>query len=153
MATKISVEQAVERAQRVQDHRINAIRSLAHARQAVDIAREDAAALLAKAQREAADQVAAAEREDIKQYSAALAAGWSPDELRKVGFTQPDKTTRVHQRRTRKSATPAPKPAASDISSDQNAGVAAHVDGGTDSALETPPPWASRSSPDHLWTA
>lgn len=34
-------------------------------------------------------QIAAAERAEAEAWSAAITAGWSPVELRKLGFTQP----------------------------------------------------------------
>ena len=46
-----------------------------------------------------AEGLGAAEREDIRLYSAATKAGWSADELRKIGFDQPAKSRRVTQRR------------------------------------------------------
>lgn len=37
------------------------------------------------------------------QYSAAVSAGWSPDELRKIGYGEPDKKARTRKRATRRS--------------------------------------------------
>lgn len=79
---------------------MNAIRALAEARQALTQTQDDVAKRLAEVQRETAEQVAAAEHEDVRLYGAALAAGWSRDELRKIGFTEPAKRTRVRRSRT-----------------------------------------------------
>lgn len=103
MARELSVEEAVQRAQQLQEDRIGAIRGLAEARQNLADVREDAARRLADVQRETAEQIAAAEREDVKQYGAAQAVGWSADELRKVGYPEPDKKARVRKRQARKS--------------------------------------------------
>nr|QJS06050.1 hypothetical protein [Cryobacterium sp.] len=124
MAKELSVEEAVERAQRIQEERIGTIRGLAEARQALADVRESAARRLAEVERETAEQIAAAEREDVKQYGAAQAAGWSVEELRKVGYAEPDKKLRVRKRQSRKASTPARPDAATSAESDA-AGVAA----------------------------
>jgi hypothetical protein len=63
---------------------------------------------LAELQARIANRVGAAEREDIRAYNAAISAGWSADELRKIGFLEPDKKARVRRRSAR---TTAAKPA------------------------------------------
>ncbi|PPF83304.1 hypothetical protein C5E07_11470 [Pseudoclavibacter sp. RFBJ3] len=103
MARELSVEEAVQRAQQLQEDRIGAIRGLAEARQNLADTRDDAARRLAEVQRETAELIAAAEREDVKRYAAAQSAGWSADELRKVGYPEPEKKTRVRKRQARKS--------------------------------------------------
>ena len=57
------------------------------------------------AERETAQLVAAAEREDVLRYNAARSVGWSTEELRKVGYREPDKKTRVRKRQRRKIST------------------------------------------------
>lgn len=106
MAKELSVEEAIARARRVQDDRIESIRGLAEARQNVTDIREQAAQRVAEVQRETADLVAVAEREDVARYSAAQAAGWSVDELRKIGYGEPDKKARVRKRAARKPSAP-----------------------------------------------
>lgn len=108
MARTLTPEEAVERARRVQDERINAIRSLAEARQGLEDTRAEAARRLAEAQREAAEMVAAAERVDVKEYNAAIAAGWSPDELKKIGYPEPEKKARVRRKSSGRSRAPRP---------------------------------------------
>ena len=46
-----------------------------------------------------AELISAAERDDIRLYGAATKAGWSADELRKIGFDAPAKTRRVARKR------------------------------------------------------
>jgi len=53
---------------------------------------------------EPAGAVGAAERDDVRLYSAATKAGWTADELRKIGFDEPDKQRRVARRRQRGTA-------------------------------------------------
>ena len=101
MAKEPSVEEAIEAANRIQADRITAIRRVGEARQNLADVREAAARRLAEVERENAEQIAAAEREDVKQYNAAQAAGWSADELRKIGYPEPDKKARVRKRQTR----------------------------------------------------
>lgn len=38
------------------------------------------------------------EAADVKAVNAATAAGWTPDELRKIGFPEPEKKRRVRRR-------------------------------------------------------
>lgn len=107
MAKELSIEEVVERARRAQEDRLNAIRTLAEARQGVTDVREETNRELAELQARIAQRVGDAEREDVKAYNAALSAGWSPEELRKIGFTEPDKKARARRRAARKPATPA----------------------------------------------
>lgn len=68
---------------------------------------------LAELQARIAEQIAEAEREDVRAYNAAVSAGWTADELRKIGFSEPDKKVRARRRATRKPASrPAPDAAA-----------------------------------------
>lgn len=89
--------------------------------------RDETARELAELQASVAQRVGDAEREDVKAYNAALSAGWSSDELRKIGFGGPDKKVRAKRRAARKPAasgalaTPAPEPV--EVSAD-----AQHVD-------------------------
>lgn len=99
MADQLTVDQAVERAMRAQDAKIAAIRDLAEGRQTLAEVKETAARKLAELERQNAEQISAAERDDIRLYNAATKAGWSADELRKIGFDQPAKSRRVTQRR------------------------------------------------------
>lgn len=93
---------AVETAARaLLDDKIQAVRDLAHARQA----RTDKQAEL--------DQ---AERADAAAWAAAERAGWTPDELRRLGLDTPTRKTPGRPRRPRttsRNATvdPAPAPA------------------------------------------
>jgi hypothetical protein len=71
MAKNPTTEEAVERARALQDSKIDAVRVLAESNQNVTDARERAAE---------------AERDYVRVFGAALTAGWTPDELRKIGF-------------------------------------------------------------------
>ena len=98
MAKTLSVDEALERAQRAQEARMGAIRAVAEARQIVVDVREETDRELAEFQRRIADRVATAEREDVRAFNAALSAGWTVDELRKIGFPEPDKKVRTRRR-------------------------------------------------------
>lgn len=102
MAKGPSVEEAVERARRSQEDRMSAIRVLAEARQSVTD-------VCAQTDRERADfeariaqRVSDAERDDVKAYNAAVSTGWSADELRKIGFGEPEKKARTRRRNAHK---------------------------------------------------
>ncbi len=105
MATQLTPEEAIERARRLQDERLNAVRGVAEARQALVDVREETDRELSALQARIAERIANAEREDVRAYSAAVSAGWTADELRKIGFSEPDKKARVRRRSTRKPAT------------------------------------------------
>lgn len=104
MATQLSPEEAIERARRIQDDRLNSVRVVAEARQQLVDVRDETERELVELQARIADRVGAAEREDIRAYNAAIAAGWSAEELRKIGFTEPDKKARVRRRAARTSS-------------------------------------------------
>lgn len=105
MATQLTPEEAIERARRLQEDRLTAVQTVAEARQAVTDVREETARELAELQARIADRVSAAERDDVRAWNAALSAGWSADELRKIGFAEPDKKARTRRRSTRKTST------------------------------------------------
>jgi len=98
MAKAVSPAEAVELARRANEARVEAIRLLAEKRQTVADARDEQQRRLDEVKRETDAQVADAERDDVRAYSAALASGWSADELRKIGFDEPDKKARVRRR-------------------------------------------------------
>jgi len=105
MATQLTPEEAIERARRLQEDRLSAVQAVAEARQSVTDVREETARELAELQARIADRVSAAERDDVRAWNAALSAGWSADELRKIGFAEPDKKARTRRRSTRKPST------------------------------------------------
>jgi len=90
------IEDAVERATRSNDARIAAVRALAEALQTAAAVRDEGERKLASLREQVTSEVSAAEAAGVKAHRAALSAGWTPEELRKIGFTEPDK-----QRRTR----------------------------------------------------
>lgn len=102
MAKELSVEDAIERARRAQEDRIEAIRVLAEARHELDSIREKGARELAELQARISERTTSAERDDVKAYNAAVSSGWSADELRKIGFSEPDKKARARKRAPRK---------------------------------------------------
>jgi hypothetical protein len=104
MAKEPTVEQAIERARRAQEDRLTTIRTVAEARQALADVREDTARELAQLQARIAERVAEAEHADVRAYNAAVSAGWSTDELKKIGFTEPDKKSRTRRKAARKTA-------------------------------------------------
>ena len=104
MAAELTVEEAVERAMLAQEARIESIRALARGRQALADVKTDAAHKIAALERENAERISTAERDDLRLYSAATKAGWTADELRKIGFDQPEKQRRVARRRQRGTA-------------------------------------------------
>ena len=110
MAKELTPDEAIERAKALQDDRLNAIRTVAIARQSVADVREATARELAELQAKATQRVGDAEREDVRAYNGAVSAGWTPDELRKIGFGEPDKKARVRRRATRRALTGAARP-------------------------------------------
>jgi hypothetical protein len=83
MAKELNLEEVERQARQVLDTRIESVRTLVTARQKVAQARED---------------LNQAEREDVLAYNAAVAAGWTPEELRKLKLGEPEKKARVRRR-------------------------------------------------------
>lgn len=89
MARNPTAEEAIERARALQDSKIDAVRMLAESNQNVTDARERATE---------------AEREYVRVFSTAISAGWTPEELRKIGFNEADKKPRSRRRSVTPSA-------------------------------------------------
>ena len=104
MAKELSPQEAIERAQRALDDRLTSVRELAESRQKLADVREASAARIAEIEREEREKVAAAERDDARAYSATIDAGWTPAELRKIGFVEAGKKRAPRQRAARKSS-------------------------------------------------
>ncbi len=112
MATTPTPEEAIDRAKRVLDARIETIRKAVEARQHVADVREETDRERAALEARIAQRVGDAERADVKAYNAAMSAGWSADELRKIGLPEPDKKARTRRRAARKPAASRPAPPA-----------------------------------------
>ena len=123
MSKDVSIEEAVERAKRAEQDRIEAIRQLTTARQSITDVREETARELAELQAHHAELLRDAEAADVRAYSAAVKAGWSAEALRDIGFAEPDKKKRVRARSARK-----PKVAAASSQADTNGGEEQHTD-------------------------
>lgn len=98
MATALDAQKIEDALRQRLDARMDSVRALVRSRQELD----DAKAMLK-----------AAEDEDIRRWNAALTAGWTPDELRTAGLTEPEKKTRVRKRAARRNApeqAPSPGP-------------------------------------------
>lgn len=123
MAKSLSPEEALERARKLQDERLNTVRAVAEARQTLTDVKEATDRELAELQARIAERVAEAERDDVRAYNAALAAGWSADELRRIGLSEPVKKARV---RKRASGSPRPPKQSEQGSSEPPADTAQH---------------------------
>ncbi|KLI90703.1 hypothetical protein AA310_00105 [Arthrobacter sp. YC-RL1] len=102
MTKELNVNEVVERARRAQESRLAVIKGLAEAQQNVANVRADAAERIAKIEQETNALIAAAEREHVSEFQGAQRAGWSTDELKGLGFTEPDKSARTRKRAARK---------------------------------------------------
>lgn len=105
MAKELSPQEAIERAQRALDDRLTSVRELAESRQNLADVREASAARIAEVEREEREKLAAAERDDARAYSATIDAGWTPAELRKIGFADASQKRAPRKRNARKSTT------------------------------------------------
>ena len=85
MANTLDAGALEQRARQLLDSRIDSVRALVSARQTVT---------------ELQTKLAEAEREDARLYQAALRGGWTADELRQLGLTEPAKKERVRRRQT-----------------------------------------------------
>ncbi|WP_422117699.1 hypothetical protein [Brachybacterium sp. UNK5269] len=100
MATTPTPEEAVERATRAQDQRIETVRVLAQTRQELTNERESADRERAELETRLKERMRDYEAADVKAFNAATAAGWTPEELRKIGFPEPEKKRRARRRST-----------------------------------------------------
>lgn len=80
----------MDRAKRLQEDRLEAVRQVATARQHVTQVR-------AKYE----EELRAAEQDDAAAYAAARAAGWSVSELKKIGYAEPAAPARTRRRTPR----------------------------------------------------
>jgi hypothetical protein len=87
MATALDAQKIEDALRQRLDARMDSVRALVRSRQELD----DAKAMLK-----------AAEDEDLRKWNAALTAGWTPEELRTAGLTEPEKKTRVRKRNARR---------------------------------------------------
>lgn len=87
MASTLDVTTAETRARELLNARVDSVRTLVLTRQKLDDLR---------------DQVTDAEADDARAYRAALADGWTADELKKLGVDEPAKQARVRRRAARK---------------------------------------------------
>jgi len=101
MARVPTPEEAVERARRSQEQRLKAIQSLAEARQRIGDVRADGERERSELEARIARQISDAEKADVRAYNAAVAAGWSTSELRKIGFPEPERKKRAARARRR----------------------------------------------------
>lgn len=102
MAMNPSVEQALERARRAQEDRLATVQRLAEARQQLDMARLEGEQRIAAVRKEVDATIRDVTTADAKAYQAALASGWAPAELKKIGFADPHAAPR--KRRARRTA-------------------------------------------------
>jgi hypothetical protein len=109
MATTPTPEEAIDRAKRVLDDRIDTIRQAVEARQHVTDVREETDRERAELEAQITQRIGDAERADVKAYNAAVKAGWAIDELRKI--RPPRTTTLVPQQRARSTSPDAHVPA------------------------------------------
>jgi len=104
MANALNMDEIMERAKRAQEGRLAAIQRVVEARQALTDERTATDKELAELQESVAQRLTAAEQNDLRAYSASLSAGWTAEELKKIGFAEPEKMARARRRRTRKSS-------------------------------------------------
>lgn len=121
MATTPTPEEAVERARRAQDQRIETVRVLAQTRQELTSERESADRERAELEARLRDRMREHEAADVKAFNAATAAGWTPDELRKIGFPEPEKKRRVRRRSAARSKQQRTKPDDADGTTSESA--------------------------------
>lgn len=112
MATPPTPEEAIDRAKRVLDDRIATIRQAVEARQHITDVRASTERDRAKLEAQIAERISDAERADSAAYNAAVRAGWSAAELRKIGLPEPARTRRRTSRSNSTSRTSAPTPTA-----------------------------------------
>lgn len=94
---------------------------LAQTRQELTNERESADRERAELEARLKDRMREHEAADVKAFSAATAAGWTPEELRKIGFPEPEKKRRVRRRSTARSKQQKNTPDSADGTTSENA--------------------------------
>ena len=89
MAKPPTPAEALEAARRLQEDQLAAVKVLAEAQQRQEDVRAETEARIAEVQRAADEQRAAASRGLTQAFSAALKAGWTEADLRKIGYPNP----------------------------------------------------------------
>ncbi|WP_380163360.1 hypothetical protein [Jannaschia sp. R86511] len=107
MTTSLDTDRIAAAARALLDDKVTAVRTLAEARQK----REDARSALSDA-----------ERGDTTAYTAALKAGWTTDELKRVGLDAPSKRAPGRPRSNRRGAAASTSTAPTSTSDDTAAG-------------------------------
>lgn len=97
-------DQAVEAARQAEEQRLEAIRRLADARQNVEQQAADAKQQRADLEKQLASERNAAEHDARLAWKMALSAGWTPADLRKIGFPAPTKKRRSTPRQANNDA-------------------------------------------------
>lgn len=105
MANELNVDEIMDRAKRAQESRLAAIQRVVEARQALIDERAATDKELAELQATIAQRLTASQQNDLRAYTASLAAGWTPEELKKIGFAEPEKKARARRRTTRAATT------------------------------------------------
>lgn len=105
MTKELNVNEILDRARKAQENRLAVIQGLAEAQQNVVHVRAEAAARIAKVELETSALIAEAERHHVSEFNGAQRAGWAVDELKSLGFSEPDKKARTRKRAARKPAT------------------------------------------------
>jgi hypothetical protein len=98
-------DEAVNRAQRVLNARLDTIRRAVEARQSLADVHDEARQERLTLEAQIAARIRDAENTDARAYMAALQAGWSAAELKKIGLSEPEKKRRT-RRRVSRSTTP-----------------------------------------------
>jgi len=111
-------DEAVEHAQRIERQRVDAVRTLAHARAVLSDLAAQADEDRKQLERQIRQRDRQAEKDDLAAYNAALKAGWTEKQLATAGFPEPRRKAR-NRRRTSTSTSSSTKqpettPAASD---------------------------------------
>ena len=101
MAKPPTPAEALEAARRLQEDQLAAVKVLAEAQQRQEDVRAETEARIAEVQRAADEQRAAASRGLTQAFSAALKAGWTEADLRKIGYPNPEKRPTVTRSRKR----------------------------------------------------
>ena len=94
---------------------------LAQTRQELTSERESADRERAELEARLRDRMREHEAADVKAFNAATAAGWTPDELRKIGFPEPEKKRRVRRRSAARSKQQRTKPDDADGTTSESA--------------------------------
>lgn len=120
MSNEQQVQEAVERAKRMTQDRLDAVADVARARDAAERIKARHEAERKEMEDRHKSEAKEVENADVSAYNHAVKIGWSAYELRQIGYSEPAKKRRTQRRRTARARSAETNSASGDQSPQSN---------------------------------